>query len=378
MTNNKDKANEDLQQQQILFSESDTVVVSSNSQYKDKIAGNSVTEQVVFTNEDYLPLVLDEHQADELDQTELSADDILSGVDKIQRGKRSWLWRTILVLFVTLLTIEMVGFFISGFEQSPIITSLYGILFASLTLVAGNALWHELIGLKQFKRRQKMKKQATELLLIESEQLTESTNQRGKDFCENISESLPCDLVFDCPKEQQVWHDALASDHSSRELVQLYSRVVLTKVDEKALNEVAKFSTEAVVLIALSPVALIDMLIMLSRNLRMINKIAGLYGLKLGYWSRIKLIKQVFINLAYAGASELVADLGSDMLGAELMGKLSARFAQGLGAGMLTARLGAKTMELCRPIPFEKKPKLSHVRKKIAQQIKVLLSPKKS
>jgi len=110
----------------------------------------------------------------------------------------------------------------------------------------------------------------------------------------------------------------------------------------------------------------------------MINKIAGLYGLKLGYWSRIKLIKQVFVNMAYAGASELVADFGSDMLGAELLGKLSARFAQGLGAGMLTARLGAKTMELCRPIPFENKPKLTHVRKKIAQQIKSLLSPVKN
>ena len=81
--------------------------------------------------------------------------------------------------------------------------------------------------------------------------------------------------------------------------------------------------------------------------------------------------------MAYAGASELVADLGSDMLGAELMGKLSARFAQGLGAGMLTARLGAKTMELCRPIPFEEKPKLTQVRKKVAQQIKSLISPGK-
>lgn len=376
MTNNKDKSGAELQQQQILFSESDSVVTPSNRQYKDKQTIDKVSEQIVFTNDDYLPLALDEYEADELRQTEQSADDVLADVDKTSRGKHSWLWRTILVLFITLLTIEAVDFFISGFEQSPIITSLYGVLMASLILVSGNALWHEIIGLKQFKRRQKMKKQASELLLIENEQLTESSNQRGKDFCNNISESLPCDLVFDCPAEQQVWHDALASDHSSSELVQLYSRVVLTKVDEKALNEVAKFSTEAVVLIALSPVALIDMLIMLSRNLRMINKIAGLYGLKLGYWSRIKLIKQVFVNMAYAGASELVADFGSDMLGAELMGKLSARFAQGLGAGMLTARLGAKTMELCRPIPFEKKPKLTHVRKKIAQQIKALVSPK--
>ena len=371
------KNNENSQQQQILFTESDSVTAQGRGQFKEGEVGTAFTEQVVFDNDTYLPTTLDEDGLDELRKVELNDEKLYQDIDVVQGGKGSWLWRTIGTLFVILIAIEAVDFFILGFEQSPIITSLYGLLLASLTLVSGNYLWREFIGLRQFKYRQKMKQQATELLLIDSEQLTENTNKRGKEFCENISANLPCDLVFDCPKEQQVWHDALAADYSSSELVQLYSRVVLSKVDEKALNEVAKFSTEAVVLIALSPVAIIDMLIMLSRNLRMINKIAGLYGLKLGYWSRIKLIKQVFVNMAYAGASELVADFGSDMLGAELLGKLSARFAQGLGAGMLTARLGAKTMELCRPIPFKEKPKLTQVRKKIAQQIKSLVSPSK-
>jgi len=368
------------QQQQIIFSENDEVVEKSNStdnHYKNKEDSINVTEQVLFENDDYLPLALDENGLDQVGQSELSSEHLRQDVIGDKKGKRSWLWAVISTLFATVVVIEAVDFFISGFEQSPIVTSIYGVLLAALTVVAGNAVLRELSGLRQFKSRQKMKQQATELLLINAEQLSEQSNQRGKDFCEKISENLPCDLVFDAPKEQEVWQEALTAGHSSNELVQLYSIVVLSKVDEKALNEVAKFSTEAVVLVALSPVALIDMLIMLSRNLRMINKIAGLYGLKLGYWSRIKLIKQVFVNMAYAGASELVADFGSDMLGAELLGKLSARFAQGLGAGMLTARLGAKTMELCRPIPIEEKPKLTHVRKKIAKQIKALLGPEK-
>lgn len=373
------KDNDNLQQQQILFSESDAIVDNNEKQFKDDQSKTTFTEQVVFDNDAYLPISLDENGLDDVRKTELNTEQLHQDADVVKGEGRSWLWRMIVTLFVTLLTIEAVDFFIAGFEQSPIITSLYALLLSSLTLVSGNYLWREFIGLRQFKKRQEMKQQATEFLLINGEivgeELTEKSNKRGRDFCEQISDNLPCDLVFDCPKEQQIWHDALAAEHSSSELVQLYSRIVLSKVDEKALNEVAKFSTEAVVLVALSPVALIDMLIMLSRNLRMINKIAGLYGLKLGYWSRIKLIKQVFVNMAYAGASELVADFGSDMLGAELLGKLSARFAQGLGAGMLTARLGAKTMELCRPIPFEEKPKLTQVRKKIAQQIKSLVSP---
>jgi len=109
-----------------------------------------------------------------------------------------------------------------------------------------------------------------------------------------------------------------------------------------------------------------------------VNKIAALYGLKLGYWSRVKLIKQVIFNMAYAGASELVADLGADLLGAELLGKLSARMAQGLGAGMLTARLGLKAMHMCRPIPFDDDaPKLGQVRQKIVDQVQTLIISKK-
>jgi len=378
MINKKITDTDDLQQQQVLFSESDTIIEQVDTQFKEDTSDATFTEQVVFDNDDYFPLVTDENGLDTERKIEFDGELLSQDVVAVQGKKHPWLWRIIAASFVTLLAIEAFNFFVVGFEQSPIITSIYALLLGSLTLVAGNSLWRELIGLKQFKRRQKMKKQATELLIITQDNQAEFSNKRGKAFCDNISESLPCDLVFDNAEEQQAWHEAASSDYSSAELVQLYSRVVLTKVDEKALNEVAKFSTEAVVLIALSPVALVDMLIMLSRNLRMINKIAGLYGLKLGYWSRIKLIKQVFVNMAYAGASELIADFGSDMLGAELLGKLSARFAQGLGAGLLTARLGAKTMELCRPIPFEEKPKLTHVRKKIAQQIKSLITLSKS
>ena len=283
MSNKDKKDHENSQQQQILFSESDTVTEQGKTEFKGENVNATFTEQVVFDNEAYLPISLDENGFDEVRGTELNTEQLDQDADSVKGGKGSWLWRTIAALFVTLLAIEAVDFFIAGFEQSPIITSLYALLLVALTLVSSNYLWREFIGLKQFKKRQEMKQQATELLLIDSEQLTEKSNERGKAFCEKISENLPCDLVFDCTKEQQAWHDALAAAYSSTELVQLYSRVVLTKVDDKALNEVAKFSTEAVVLVALSPIALLDMLIMLSRNLRMINKIAGLYGLKLGY-----------------------------------------------------------------------------------------------
>jgi putative membrane protein len=314
----------------------------------------------------------DESIFDDISKAQLQAQQLKDDKNIMTSRTKSWIWRAIIGLFLAIVTIEAALFFIAGFESSPIITSFYAALFLCLALVSSRALWREVIGLKSFKAQQKVKEKALSLL-----EQSDSTAKEAEHFCNNITQSLPCDIAFDDTQEHQVWLDALAGQYSSAELLQLYSRIVLNKVDEKALNEVSKFSTEAVVLVALSPIAIVDMLIILSRNLRMINKISGLYGLKLGYWSRIKLIKQVFINMAYAGASEIISDLGSDVLGAELLGKLSTRFAQGLGAGMLTARLGIKTMQLCRPIPFDDKPKLSSVRKKLVSQVKALITTSK-
>jgi len=363
---------ESSHQQQILFDENELSVKGGRIEDSSTIA-----QQIVFDNDDNLPVIIENTDLDDVCSDELVTQKLAKDSQQIVSAKSTWLWRVIISLFMLIVFIEGTQFFLEGFSTSPIITSIYAALLAALSVVSGRAVWQEFVGVRQFKHQQEVKQQAQEFL--SQEQFantvglsTGSKTDNAEEFCQKLSNSLPCDLVFDAAQAQ--WQESLSSELSSKELVQLYSRVVLGKVDEKALNEVAKFSTEAVVLVALSPVAIIDMLVMLSRNLRMINKIAGLYGLKLGYWSRIKLIKQVFVNMAYAGASEIISDFGSDMLGAELLGKLSARFAQGLGAGMLTARLGIQTMQLCRPIPFDEKPKLNHVRKKISKQIKALVS----
>lgn len=331
-------------QQQILFSE-----IEVNSTLETVQDGES---QIIFDNQQWLPV---EQALKELSKEPMN--------DVIFEEKPRWLWRILFSSISVIMLVELGTFFIEGFASSPITTSIYALIFACLGIMSGGALLRELSGLRQFKHQQKMKLQVSEVL-------EEKGSLNARQFCDQISEHLPSDLLSE---QEQKWAKVLEQEYSDVELLQLYSKLVLSKVDQKAMEEVSRFSTEAVVLVALSPVAVIDMLIILWRNLRMINKVAGLYGLKLGYWSRIKLIKQVFINMAYAGASQLVADYGSQIIGADLLGKLSARLAQGLGAGMLTARLGLKTMQLCRPIPFdENPPKLTDIRKEILEQIKLL------
>ncbi|MBA6341711.1 TIGR01620 family protein [Colwellia sp. MB02u-10] len=333
MTEKKEK-----HQQQILFD----VDVSDKPTTEN-------TQQIIVNEQDW---VCDE-QVETVDDNSV-----------ITSKKPSWLWRTLGVVFVTLVAVEAVQFFVNGFSQSPIIASLYAILLAGLSLICGRSVWREFAGLRQFKYQQNLKQQAQDI--INEEGQVDATS-----LCNKISQRLPVDLAeFD----HSSWQQLNLEEYNDVEIMQLYARNVLSQVDQKALKEIAKFSSESVVLVALSPIAIIDMLLMLWRNLRLVNKIAALYGLKLSYWSRVKLIKQVIINMAYAGASELVADLGADLLGAELLGKLSARMAQGLGAGMLTARLGLKAMHLCRPIPFtDDAPKLGHIRQQIVSQVQSLV-----
>lgn len=104
------------------------------------------------------------------------------------------------------------------------------------------------------------------------------------------------------------------------------------------------------------------MLLVAWRNFRLIEQISAVYGVELGYWSRIRLVKLVLANMALAGASEVVADTGMNMLSMDIAGRVSTRVAQGVGVGLLTARLGLKAMALMRPLPCKRDPSLNWVK----------------
>lgn len=333
-------------QQQILFDELTTEIPEQD---------NPDNGQVFFSNQDY--------QAIELSDSNPSVE-----FSELNKGRpKSWLWRLCSSLVVVILAIEIGQFFIAGFSESPIIASLYALLLLAVLSLAGASLLREYLGLKQLRKQHEKH--------INIQALTNSDDRQSAiDFCQTINEQLACDLSESTLAH---WQGITEQNYNNQELLTLYSSQVLSQVDQKALDEIAKSASESVVLITLSPLALLDMALICWRNLKLIDKIAGLYGLKLGYWSRIKLLKQVITNIVYAGASELVTDFGADMLGADLLGKLSGRLAQGMGAGLLTARLGLKTIALCRPMPFnDQAPKLKDIRRSIISQAKQLISSK--
>lgn len=162
---------------------------------------------------------------------------------------------------------------------------------------------------------------------------------KGRAFCEKLAQQAGIDQSH--PALQR-WYASIHETQNDREVVSLYAHLVQPVLDAQARREISRSAAESTLMIAVSPLALVDMAFIAWRNLRLINRIATLYGIELGYYSRLRLFKLVLLNIAFAGASELVREVGMDWMSQDLAARLSTRAAQGIGAGLLTARLGLK------------------------------------
>jgi putative membrane protein len=109
---------------------------------------------------------------------------------------------------------------------------------------------------------------------------------------------------------------------------------------------------------ALVPVALADVAAALTANLRMIRRIAEIYGGRSGAVESWRLTRAVLSHLVATGAVAVGDDLLGSIGGGHLLSKVSRRFGEGIVNGALTARVGIAAMEVCRPLPFhgERRP----------------------
>jgi putative membrane protein len=126
-------------------------------------------------------------------------------------------------------------------------------------------------------------------------------------------------------------------------------------------------SGETAVMVALSPLTLVDMALVAWRHLVLVNRLCRLYGLELGYAARLRLFRQILRDMAFAGASELAGDAGMEWLSMDLAGRLSARAGQGLAVGLLGARLGLRAQRLTRPLAFDEaqRPRIADLRREL-------------
>jgi putative membrane protein len=135
-------------------------------------------------------------------------------------------------------------------------------------------------------------------------------------------------------------------------LLALAERELLTPLDAEARLVIEGAARQVATVTALVPLALADVATAAVANLRMIRRIAEIYGGRSGSFGSLKLLRRVFGSLVAAGALALTDDMIGSVAGGGVLSKLSRRFGEGVVNGALTARVGVAAMELCRPLPF--------------------------
>ncbi len=129
---------------------------------------------------------------------------------------------------------------------------------------------------------------------------------------------------------------------------------LMAPLDAAARAEVEAAARQVAAVTALVPLALADVATALYANLRMIRRIAEIYGGRSGVFGSLRLMRRVFGHLVATGAVALTDDMIHSVAGGGLLSKLSRRFGEGVVNGALTARVGLAAIEVCRPMPFAK------------------------
>ncbi|MFV0512052.1 MAG: YcjF family protein [Jhaorihella sp.] len=130
---------------------------------------------------------------------------------------------------------------------------------------------------------------------------------------------------------------------------------LLAPLDARASREVEAAARQVAAVTALVPIALADIATALVASLRMIRRVAEIYGGRSGFIGSWRLTRAVLSHLVATGAVAVGDDLLEPVLGGSILSKISRRFGEGLVNGALSARVGVAAMEVCRPLPFSKR-----------------------
>ncbi|PWK60888.1 YcjF family protein [Roseicyclus mahoneyensis] len=135
-------------------------------------------------------------------------------------------------------------------------------------------------------------------------------------------------------------------------LLALAEAQLLLPLDAAARAEVEAAARQVATVTALVPIALADVVAALTANIRMIRRIAEIYGGRSGTLGSLRLTRAVLTHLVATGAVAIGDDLIGSVAGGSILSKVSRRFGEGVVNGALTARVGVAAMEVCRPLPF--------------------------
>lgn len=251
-----------------------------------------------------------------------------------------WFWGAVVALFGALVSMAAWDFVTGWIARAPLVGWAFAGVLALLAFVSLLIVMRELAALSRLGRVDRLR------------QAAEGASDLGaaRDVCERIRQVLQgrADTEWGRQRFEERRGDAFDADA----LFALAEDTLLDPLDKAARAEVEAAARQVATITALVPLAMADVVGALVANIRMIRRVAEVYGGRSGFWSGWRLIRAVVAHLAVTGAVAAGDEVLDHVLGGSVLSKLSRRFGEGLVNGALTARVGLTAMELCRPLPF--------------------------
>ena len=141
-----------------------------------------------------------------------------------------------------------------------------------------------------------------------------------------------------------------------RDLVDIAERSLMHALDETVRREIALAARRVSLVTAISPRALLDVVFVAAQAIRLLRRIAEIYGGRPGFFGFLRLARSVVAHLTITGGMAVGDSLVQQVLGHGIAARLSARLGEGVLNGLLTARVGLSAMAVCRPMPFATAP----------------------
>lgn len=335
--------------------------LNSNSSVKATVVKDGFGNNVIYSEQDGFEISNDDIKIlKSVDSTDISQSSSLDKYDDeqfiVEEPRRSvflspLFWFMVVVVILALL--QSYYFVVSAINSNSVIglawLSVLSIAIAFFTVTVIKELYY-VVKLDSIEKHQEelcdvIKNNNFEQTFIICKKMSKSSNQyatkQWTEFVSKIDKSM-----------------------SSEDVLLQYQRVMLEHQDRLVKKIIIRRSIENGMVVALSPLAWLDMIFTFARSLRLIREISQVYGYRCGYWGRVYLYRRVIKNLIFIGVAELATDSIVDAIGAGITTKLTAQLGQGVAATVYSTRLGYMTAKMIRPIPLSKEVmSLSSLRK---------------
>ncbi|WP_121630723.1 YcjF family protein [Tropicibacter alexandrii] len=254
-----------------------------------------------------------------------------------------WFWRLLAALVTTLVSLAAWSFATALIASNPILGWAVTALIAAFVAVCLGIVVKELAAFRRLARIDTLHRRA-------------DTALAGDDLTEARALTKDLQSLY-AGREDTRWgreqlRDREAEILDASALIGHAEATLLAPLDAAARREVEAAARQVATVTALVPLALADVVAALTSNLRMIRRIAEIYGGRSGTLGSWRLTRAVMSHLVATGAVAVGDDMLEPILGSGILGKLSRRFGEGMVNGALTARVGVAAMEVCRPLPF--------------------------